>query len=212
MAANNEKPLAALSEDQRARLEEFIEEEEGSLNRYRGWLATFLTAVAVGVSAFHLYSAYGIVRTDLLRELHVGMVLFLCFMLFPTHRRWRNRLQWWDVVLAIVSVVVITYMVWQGDGFTDRNINPTLWDKIFGVTLIVLVIEAARRSTGWIMPIVIGFFLVYAFVGPWLPSPWTHRGYDLDRLVGHMYMTLEGIFGIAVDVSATLIILFTIYG
>ncbi len=53
---------------------------------------------------------------------------------------------------------------------------------------------------------------MYAFVGPWLPHPWTHRGYDIGRLVGHMYMTLEGIFGTAVDVSATLIILFTIYG
>jgi TRAP transporter 4TM/12TM fusion protein len=62
------------------------------------------------------------------------------------------------------------------------------------------------------MPIIIGLFLVYAFVGPWLPAPWTHRGYDIARLVGHMYMTLEGIFGVAVDVSATLIILFTIYG
>jgi TRAP transporter 4TM/12TM fusion protein len=206
------KPVAELSEDQRARLEEFIEEEEGSLNRYRGWLGSFLTLFAVGVSAFHLYAAYGIVRTDLLRELHVGMVLFLCFMLFPTHKRWRNRLKWWDVALALVAVAAVVYMVWQGDSFTDRNINPTLWDKIFGVALIVLVIEAARRSTGWIMPVIIGFFLLYAFAGPWLPSPWTHRGYDLDRLVGHMYMTLEGIFGTAVDVSATLIILFTIYG
>ncbi|MEP7260600.1 MAG: TRAP transporter fused permease subunit [Usitatibacter sp.] len=206
------KTVAALTDGQRARLEEFIEEEEGSLNRYRGWLATFLTAVAVGVSIFHLYAAYGIVRTDLLRELHVGMVLFLCFMLFPVDKRFRNRLMWWDVVLALLSVTVIAYAIWQGDSFTDRNINPTAWDKIFGIALIMLVIEAARRSTGWIMPIIISMFLAYAFAGPWLPSPWTHRGYDLDRLVGHMYMTLEGIFGSAVDVSATLIILFTIYG
>jgi TRAP-type uncharacterized transport system fused permease subunit len=47
------------------------------------------------------------------------------------------------------------------------------------------------------MPIIIAGFLAYAFVGPYLPPPWTHRGYDLDRLVGHMYMTLEGIFGTA---------------
>ncbi len=207
-----EKTVAALTNDQRARLEEFIEEEEGSLNHYRGWLAALLTAVAVGVSVFHLYAAYGIVRTDLLRELHVGMVLFLCFMLFPIDKRFRNRLMWWDVVLALLSVTVIVYAIWQGDSFTDRNINPTTWDKIFGIALIVLVIEAARRSTGWIMPIIISMFLAYAFAGPWLPSPWTHRGYDIDRLVGHMYMTLEGIFGSAVDVSATLIILFTIYG
>ena len=210
--ADKNEPVAALTEDQRARLEEFIEEEEGRLNRYGGWLAKFLTAAAVGVSAFHLYAAYGIVRTDLLRELHVGMILFLCFMLFPIHPRFRNRLQWWDVVLALVSIATIAYMVWQGDSFTDRNIAPTTWDKVFGITLIVLVLEAVRRGTGWVMPIIIGFFLLYAFVGPWLPAPWTHRGYDVSRIVGHMYMTLEGIFGTAVDVSATLIILFTIYG
>jgi TRAP transporter 4TM/12TM fusion protein len=203
---------AALSEEQRKRLEEFIEEEEGSFNRYRGWLAMFLTAFAVASSVFHLYAAYGIVRTDLLREVHVGIVLFLCFMLFPTARRFRHRLKWWDVLLALLSVGTVVYMVWQGDAFTDRNVNPTNWDMVLGVVLMVLVIEASRRSTGWIMPIVISLFLVYAFVGPWLPSPWTHRGYDISRLVGHMYMTLEGIFGVAVDVSATLIILFTIYG
>lgn len=207
-----ETPAASLSEDQRARLEEFIEEEEGHLNRYKGWLARFLTFVAVASSAFHLYAAYGIVRTDFLREIHVGIVLFLCFMLFPVARRFRHRLMWFDVALAALSLVIIGWMLVNGDAFPDRNIYPTTWDKIFGVALILLVIEAARRSTGWIMPIVIGLFLVYAFVGPWLPSPWTHRGYDIDRMVGHMYMTLEGIFGVAVDVSATLIILFTIYG
>ena len=202
----------ALSEAQKHRLEEFIEEEEGALNRYKGWLAAFLTACAVGVSAFHLYAAYGIIRTDWLRALHVGMVLFLCFMLFPSAKRFRNRLMWWDALLAILSLVIVGYMLWNGDEFTDRNITPTLWDKVFGVSLIVLVVEAVRRSTGWIMPIIIGIFLAYAFAGPYLPAPWDHRGYDLDRLVGHMYMTLEGIFGVAVDVSATLIILFTIYG
>ncbi|HET7729203.1 MAG TPA: TRAP transporter fused permease subunit [Usitatibacter sp.] len=203
---------AELSEQQKHRLEEFIEEEEGAFNRYRGWLAAFLTGFAVLTSAFHLYAAYGIVRTDWLRAIHVGLVLFLCYMMFPIAKRFRNRLQWWDVVFALLSLVIVGYMMWNGDEFTDRNINPTTWDMILGVALIVLVVEATRRTTGWIMPIVIGIFLVYAFVGPWLPSPWTHRGYDLARLVGHMYMTLEGIFGTAVDVSATLIILFTIYG
>ena len=212
MATHPAPAEAELSDEQKHRLEEFIEEEEGHLNRYKGWLARFLTVVAVGASAFHLYAAYGIVRTDWLREIHVGLVLFLCFMLFPVARRFRHRLMWYDVALAAFALVIIGWMVWHGDAFVDRSISPTGWDKFFGIALIVLVIEAARRTTGWIMPIVIGIFIVYAFVGPWLPGQWTHRGYDLDRMVGHMYMTLEGIFGVAVDVSATLIILFTIYG
>ncbi len=206
-------PLAtALSDDQRARLEEFIEEEEGAFNRYKGWLAVFLTAVAVGTSLFHLYAAYGIVQTDWLRGAHVALVLFLSFMLIPVARRFRHRLMWFDVALALLSLATVVWMVSQGDSFADRNTAPESWDIFFGVALMLLVVEATRRTSGWIMPIVIGLFVLYAFVGPWLPAPWTHRGYDVGRLVGHMYMTLEGIFGVAVDVSATLIILFTIYG
>ena len=208
------EPLTAaeLSDEQLKKVEGFLEEEEGSFNRYRGWLAIFLVAVAVASSAFHMYAAKEIVRTDLLREIHVGIVLFLSYMLFPIAKRFRHRLMWWDVVFALVSVASIGWMIWNGDDFTDRNTDPNVWDQIFGIALVALVIEATRRTTGWIMPIVIGGFILYAFVGPWLPSPWTHRGYDVSRLVGHMYMTLEGIFGTAVDVSATLIILFTIYG
>jgi TRAP transporter 4TM/12TM fusion protein len=205
-------PGAELTEEQRKKVEEFIEEEAGRFNRYRGWLAVFLTAVAVASSVFHLYAAIWIVRTDWLREIHVGIVLFLSYLLFPVAKRYRHRLMWWDVAFALLAVTIVGYMVVSGDAFTDRNVNPTTLDMAFGIALIVLVIEATRRTSGWVMPIIIVGFIVYAFVGPWLPSPWTHRGYDVARLVGHMFMTLEGIFGTAVDVSATLIILFTIYG
>jgi TRAP transporter 4TM/12TM fusion protein len=201
-----------LSEEQQKKVEEFIEEEEGRFNHYKGWLATFLVAVAVASSAFHLYAAKEIVRTDLLREIHVGIVLFLSFMMFPAAKRLRHRLMWFDVVLAILSVVVIAYMAVGGDDFVERNTDPNTWDQVFGIALMLLVLEATRRTSGWVMPIIIAGFIAYAFAGPYLPSPWTHRGYDIDRLVGHMYMTLEGIFGTAIDVSATLIILFTIYG
>jgi TRAP transporter 4TM/12TM fusion protein len=208
------EPVAAaeLSQEQLKKVEEFIEEEEGSFNRYNGWLAAFLVAVAVASSAFHLYAAKEIVRTDLLREIHVGIVLFLSYMMFPVAKRFRHRLMWWDVLFALVSVATIAYMAIGGDDFLDRNTRPTMWDQVFGIALMALVIEATRRTSGWVMPVIILGFVAYAFAGPWLPSPWTHRGYDVGRLVGHMYMTLEGIFGTAVDVSATLIILFTIYG
>jgi TRAP transporter 4TM/12TM fusion protein len=208
------EPVAAgeLSQEQLEKVEEFIEEEEGRFNRYKGWLAYFLVAVAVASSAFHLYAAKEIVRTDLLREIHVGIVLFLSYLMFPAAKRFRHRLMWWDVILALVSVGAVVYMVVGGDDFLDRNTDPTRWDQVMGVALILLVLEATRRTSGWVMPIIIAGFVAYAFAGPWLPSPWTHRGYDVSRLVGHMYMTLEGIFGTAIDVSATLIILFTIYG
>ena len=76
----------------------------------------------------------------------------------------------------------------------------------------MLVLEAVRRTSGLFLMCVVASFIVYAFAGPYLPRPWTHRGYDVERLVGQLYMTLEGIFGTPIDVSATFIILFTIYG
>ena len=76
----------------------------------------------------------------------------------------------------------------------------------------MLLIEATRRTIGWIVPFIALLFIAYAMAGPWLPPPWNHRGYGLDALVGHLFITLEGIFGVPVDVSATLIVLFTIFG
>src|SRR4029077_4044073 len=78
--------------------------------------------------------------------------------------------------------------------------------------LAVLILEAMRRATGWIMPFITVCFLLYAFFGEVLPAPGTHKDYEIPRLVGHMYMTLEGIYGTAIAVSSSLIILFTIYG
>ena len=103
-------------------------------------------------------------------------------------------------------------MLFDFEEFIYRAVTPTSWDLLFGVLFIVLVLEVARRATGLIMPFICLLFLLYAYIGPSLPAPWTHRGYDLERIVGHMYMTLEGIFGTPIDVSSTFIILFTIYG
>ncbi|MDW8470120.1 MAG: TRAP transporter fused permease subunit [Burkholderiales bacterium] len=127
-------------------------------------------------------------------------------------RAWRDRFSWIDAACAALGVAALVYAIVGGDAFLDRSTAPNAIDTAFGVALVALVLEAARRTTGWIMPAVVLAFLAYAMAGPWLPAPWTHRGYDLGRLVGTMYMTLEGIFGTAVDVSSTLIILFTIYG
>jgi TRAP transporter 4TM/12TM fusion protein len=190
----------------------YIEEEEGATNRYRGWLAHLATALLVGMSLFHLYAALEIVPAQVLRPVHVGWTLLLVFLLFPIARRYRNRLMWWDVVCAALGVATIVYLLAGGDDFWDRNTLPDRVDMFFGVTFVLLVLEAVRRTSGWIMLFVIGMFLAYGFLGPWLPGQWTHRGYDVASLSGFMYQTLEGIFGTAVDVSSSLIILFTIYG
>ena len=206
------QPAAEVSEEALARAEEMIEREEGVHNRHTGWLLGLVGTVAVVMSLFHLYTAYAIVRPEYLRATHVAFVLFLTFLVFPIAKRFRHRVMWWDWLLAAAGVATTVYLIAGGDEFFDRSILPNDWDIAFGVILVVLVLEAMRRTTGWILPFVTGCFLAYAFFGPYLPAPWTHKGYEIPRLIGHMYMTLEGIYGTAISVSSTLIILFTIYG
>ena len=201
-----------VDEEALRRAEAYVEEEEGAANRLTGFLGATVSALAVAMSLVHLYAAYSIVPTQTLRPVHVAFVLVLSFLIFPVSRRFRHRVMWWDWLAAAAAVLVVAYMLQGGDDFTDRNTMPETTDMLLGVVLIVLILEAMRRTSGWIMPVVSVAFLVYALVGPWLPAPWTHKGYDVGRLVGHMYMTLEGIFGVAVDVSSSLIILFTIFG
>lgn len=201
-----------ITEEQLKKAEAYVEEEEGPSRRLMGRMGIFITAVAVIMSVVHLYAAAGIIMTQILRGIHVMFVLFLTFLVFPSLNRFRNQILWYDYLLSALGVATIVYTFLDFEEFIYRSVTPTPWDLFFGVLLIALVLEANRRTTNWILPLVAGSFLIYAYVGPWLPPPWTHRGYGVDRLVGHMYMTLEGIFGVPIDVSSTFIILFTIYG
>jgi TRAP transporter 4TM/12TM fusion protein len=201
-----------ISAEQLAKAEAFVESEEGAANRLSGYAGMAVTAIAVAMTTFHLWAAYDIVPTQPLRYTHVAFVMMLAFLLFPMARRFRNRIQWWDVLFGLAAVAILIYAIMGGDDFTDRATVPDRLDVLLGVVFIVLLLEATRRTTGWIMPAVAVAFVVYAMMGPYLPAPWTHRGYDVARLVGHLFITLEGIFGVPVDVSATLIVLFTIYG
>jgi TRAP transporter 4TM/12TM fusion protein len=201
-----------ISEEALKEAEKYIEEEEGPSRRVSGKMNTFITVVAVGMSLIHLYAAVGVFTTQVLRGVHVMFVLFLSFLVFPSLKRYKNQILWYDYLLALLSIAPIVYMLIDFDEFIYRSVVPTPWDIFFGVILMLLILETTRRTTGWIMPAVVLAFIVYAFIGPILPKPWTHRGYDIDRVVGHMYMTLEGIFGVPIDVSSTFIILFTIYG
>jgi TRAP transporter 4TM/12TM fusion protein len=205
-------PPAELSRDAQEQLERYVEAEEGAFNRLSGWIGLAIAAFAIGVSLFHLYAAYEIVPAHVLRPAHVGMVLGLCFLMFPMAKRFRDRIRWWDYLLAAAAAATMLYVLSQGPYFGDRATMPTQADWIIGTIFIVLLLEGTRRATGLIMPCVAIAFILYAMLGHRLPAPWTHRGYTLEDLVAHLYMTLEGIFGTTVDVASSLIILFTVFG
>ena len=208
----HEEQTAIIPEERLREAEKYIEEEEGVTRRLSGLFDTFITVVAVIMSLYHLYAAVATVTTQILRGVHVAFVLFLGFLVFPPSRKSIRRIAWHDILLALLGVATIVYMLVDFEEFIYRAVTPNFWDLAFGLLFIVLILEVARRATGLVMPFICLLFLIYAYFGPVLPAPWTHRGYDLERIVGHMYMTLEGIFGTPIDVSSTFIILFTIYG
>ncbi len=197
-----------------AELKEIVEEYEGKTRRLGGWWGTLAVAIGVAMALYHLYAA----TVPFVRQIHLVrhlmFVLVLCFLLYPGTRKSLARAAptWWDLVLAAAALVALGYILVDFEAFIYRAYVPTSLDMLFGIVTILLVLEATRRTVGNALLLVVIAFLVYAFVGPWLPEPWTHRGYDLVRVVGQLYITLEGIFGVPLEVSATFIILFTIYG
>jgi len=204
----------AVDEDSelKQKLDDLIAEEEGTQSQFKGWLGVFVTLACVAMSLVHLYAAYGIVPTSTLRPLHVAMVLCLVFLITPVSKKYVNRLMWWDIIAVLLSIAVFFVLYTGGEDFRERNTEPFFMDIVWGVILIALILEALRRTNGWILLVITLSFVAYAMLGPYLPHPWTHKGYGIGRLIGHMYMTLEGIYGSAVDVSSSLIILFTIFG
>ena len=190
-----------------------VEAEEGPRRRLPGLLGRSVSGVAVAMSVVFLYWAWGTVTTQILRLVFLAFTLVLSFLLYPARRKTGlGRVGWSDWLLVGASLLAVGYALWDFEEFIYRAALPTTADQVFGALTILLVLEATRRTTGWILPVVAVAFLAYAWLGAWLPPPWTHQGYGLDRLVGHMYTTLEGIFGVPLDVAATFIILFTIYG
>jgi len=119
-----------------------------------------------------------------------------------------------DWALAAVALVAAAYPLVVFDEYILRSARPPVADVVFGALLLVLVLEACRRTTGWVLPAVCVAFVGYAYYGGYLPQNWTiaHRGFDFDAIVGTLLGGTDGVYGVPLDVAATYIILFTIYG
>ncbi|MGH2819706.1 MAG: TRAP transporter permease [Actinomycetota bacterium] len=126
----------------------------------------------------------------------------------------RDDPAWHDWLLGAIGGAALFYPVATFDEFIRHAVQPTPRDLVFGVLAVVLVLEATRRTVGMVLPIVCLVFVAYAFAGDLIPPGYLlgHRGYDLERLIGQIYIGIEGIFGVPASVAATYIVLFTIYG
>jgi TRAP transporter 4TM/12TM fusion protein len=198
-------------------LEEQVQESEGAPTRtLGGWIGAIARALAIGLSAYSLYWVLFIVQPQVYRVSFLLIALVLTFVLFPARRGAGGRPSVLDWVLAAAAIVALSWPLLDFSRFVYRAADPLPIDVALGVLTIALVLEATRRAVGPILPVTALGFLAYAYFGPvfdrvGLPLL-AHRGYPIDRLAGTLYMTLEGVFGVPLDVAATYIVLFTIYG
>jgi TRAP transporter 4TM/12TM fusion protein len=174
------------------------------------------SVLAVGLSLYALYWVLFVVQPQIYRASFLLVALVLTFLVYPVRRGASSTVSVLDGTLVIVSVIALAWPIVDFDRFIYRAATPTRADLVLGIVTIGLVLEATRRTVGWILPVTAAGFLLYGYAGPifdriGLPLL-AHRGYSLERLVGTLYMTLEGIFGVPLDVAATYIILFTIFG
>jgi TRAP transporter 4TM/12TM fusion protein len=194
------------------------DEFESPTRQLTGWPARLATTLAICLSLYALYWVVGIVQPLVYRASFLLIVLVLSFMFYPASASPsdRTRVSALDWLFIALSVVALAWPLIDFDNFIYRAADPTGRDMLLGAIVILLVLEATRRTAGWVLPITATAFILYTFYGPLLDliglGMVAHRGYDLSRIVGTIYMTLEGVFGVPLDVAASYIILFSIYG
>lgn len=171
-----------------------------------------MTLLYVGFVVWSLYGAVVPVETYLFRMVHMAFIYALAFLVYPTSKQAGSWTRWLDIGLAILGVASIAYAVLDLDQFIRRSTVPEPADFWLGIAAILLLVEISRRTVGMQFTWVLIGILLYSYLGHFIPGPLSHKGYDLDRIVGHTYMTLEGIFGVPLSVSVSFVTLFVVYG
>lgn len=189
-------------------------DRESDTMQYTGFMAKIISAIAISFSVFQLYTAFfGVLDAQLQRAVHLGFALALSYLLYPTCKSWsRSSLHPLDALLAVLGAASPAYIVIMYRELAMRAGMISTPDLVVGVIGVLLVIEATRRVVGIPMVVVVTAFIVYAFAGPHMPGVLSHRGLTPEQLVGHLYFTTEGIFGIPLGVSSTFIFLFILFG
>lgn len=186
--------------------------------------ALVIAVVSAAAGLFHMYAAGFSPFTALVqRPVHLGLMATLGFLGVGVQRKIRRgypeanpgrakfevAFGWF---LAGLTVVACAYLALENQELVARSGSPTQVDLVMGALTIFLVIELARRATGWGLITVCLLALVYAFVGPYLPGFLAHRGYGATRLIEHLYLSTEGVWGIPLGVSADFVYLFVLFG
>jgi TRAP transporter 4TM/12TM fusion protein len=213
-----------INEDKARELEEKFDSEIRfrDLTPTGGYLVGFLL---VALSIFHYYTAgFGLLQEMIHRGIHLSMVLALVFLVFPFMKTGYEKapkstlltplgIPIYDWLLAIGAVVAVLHVpLIPLDDLAFRVGNPTTLDVGLGLLLILLLLEATRRSVGIPLPIIAVAFMLYALFGQYMPSILIHPGNSVSQMVNHLYLTTQGIYGIALGVVATYVFHFVLFG
>jgi len=178
----------------------------------------FVALVAFAMSTYHLVVGYlGEPVAEVHRPIHVLLALLILFWssersTIPSKRRLQFTS---DIILSLILIAACGYLFVNATYIGERMIYVTpltMWEMIWGVALILLILEAARRSVGIVLVIVGGVFLIYTKLGPHLAPPFWHNGYSVEQTVEHMYLTTYGIWTTPVAVTASFVFLFVLFG
>lgn len=171
-------------------------------------------ALGIGYTLFHLWLAgLGFLPVGAARHVHLLLAMSLIFLTVPMFPK--NMKRWHFVVDAIFIALAIgggIYIELIQDQLIQRYGNPNAADMFFGISIVVLTLEIARRMIGMAMVGTVGLFLAYAMLGQYIPGRFGHRGYSPELIVNAFYMNLDGIYGTALGVVVEFVVLFVVFG
>jgi len=188
-------------------------------------MAAIISVLLVGMSVYQFYAAgFGLMREVLHRGIYLAFVLGLVFLLFSASKKGADKLAppaWYrisgvnilDIVFALLAVASALYLpLLPAEILADRVGNPSGQDVFMGTVLLVATLEATRRSVGITLPIISIIFIMFALFGPYAPGALKHGGTSWLGLINHLYMTNQGIYGVAIGVMAKFVFLFIVFG
>lgn len=174
-----------------------------------------VTGLSIALVLFQIYTAgFGVFPDVVQRSVHLFFVLTLCFMLRPaTKKAPKDKVPFYDLLLAVIAGCSTVYIL-----FNYQKIlwDPMQWvdpfDMIFAGCLVVLILEASRRTVGWTFPIMAIVLMLYACFGEYFPGIWGHENFTVSSILQNLYHSTSGIWGTMVGISATMLAMFGIFG
>lgn len=192
-------------------------DSDARTREYIGIMAKIVTVITIVWAIFQIYTtSFGILEAIKMRAWHLGFLLIMSFLLYPASKESfsiRRIPTAWDIICIILSVTALGYLLITYDTFArDRSGLHVELDYWMGAIGIIMVFEASRRVVGNALTIIATVFLLYNFVGPYIPGAFGHAGYGYKRITDIMFWGSQGLFGITLGVSATYIFLFVLFG